>query len=510
MGFFIKIVNLIALRLLLIYLITLSQQVFAEQLPSATKNISMQQHLTVGADDWPDYAAVDGSGIYFTLIKEIFPDYKIDYKIKPLNETFNDFKQQKLDIVVGAYKHELNKALYPQWFLDTEYPLLAFYNKKSPNITSASDLISLKPAWLSTYDFAKLIPGKLAPIKVSSVDAGFDLITHNKADFFIDYPYNIPKKLLNKLDSIEILPPQHVYAAFQHNQNGRKLAREFDLKMASLRSTGRLAHLFDKAYAATDLGNYVIDKEKIIIYTNSVSLLNEQSRQNQKIDESTTLRFIFNLLKGYKVEYRPFNNISEIYQHPEEDNVCFSDLIITPKREKNFTISKPFSLFLGLRLYSEKPISTSSSVNLEALLNSNRTLKLGTVSGRSYGNNIDDILSKIKSFQLIKSPVDIETLFKQFAKKRFDLLIEYPSFKAKNWSQEAKEKLYSYNIEGADNAILGHMMCSKSEKGQKFVEKFNLVLEKFYRSGYFFNAQYQRILPENKEMFIHYFNETFN
>jgi len=444
------------------------------------------------------------------LLKAIYPDYKINFKITPLTQSFTDFEQQKLDLVVGVYKYELKKALFSRWYVDTEFPLLAFYEKKSPRINVASDLIPLRPAWLDSYHFENFLPGKLAPIKVHYVDDGFDLITQKKADFFIDYAYNVPKKLINKLSSIELLPAQHVYVAFQHNQNGRKLAREFDLKMAILRSSGALAKLYGKNYIDSDLNNYVINKKRIIIYTNSVSLLHLQSTKSGTIDEGQALRFIFNLLKGYTIEFRSFNNIAEIYQHPEQDNVCFTDLIKTPKRIQNFVISKPFSLFLGLRLYSEKRIESPSRLNLAELLKDNRSLKLGTVSGRSYGKNIDEMLTKINSFQLIQSPVDIETLFKQFAKKRFDFLIEYPSFTAINWSKAKKESLYSYKIDGANDVILGHMMCSKSPLATKFIKEFDLILEKFYRSGYFFNAQYQRVLPENKAMFIHYFNETFN
>lgn len=501
---------LIAVTLLICFQLTLSQRVFAQQFITTKQQASIQPQINVGADDWPDYTAADGSGVYFNLLKEIYPEYKINFVIKALDQSLIDFDQQKLDLVIGVYKHELNNVLFPQWFLDTEFPLLAFYNKKSRHITKASDLIPLQPAWLSSYAFENFLSSTLAPIKVEFVDDGFELIMQNKTDFFIDYAYNIPKKLINKIDSIELLPAQHVYVAFQHNQNGRKLAKEFDLKMASLRNSGKLAEIYGKNYFDTDLSNYVINKQKIVIYTNSVSLLNQQDMKNEEGGEIQTLRLIFNMLKGYEIEFKPFNNIAKMYQLSTQSNVCFSDLIKTKKREQNFVISQPFSMFLGLKLYSEKAISSSSSINLATLLNSNRALKLGTVSGRSYGSNIDKTLTQIQSFQLIKSPVDIETLFKQFAKKRFDFLIEYPSFKAKNWSKTSKKTLYSYNIDGADKVVLGHMMCSKSPLGVAFIEDFNNVLEKFYHSGYFFNAQYQRVLPENKAIFIQYFNETFN
>jgi len=136
-------------------------------------------------------------------------------------------------------------------------------------------------------------------------------------------------------------------------------------------------------------------------------------------------------------------------------------------------------------------------------------LRLGTVSGRSYGTKLDNILAQVNSEKLIQSPVDIKTLFKQFNQQRFNLLIEYPLFQQSYALQGLSEKLYSYDIAGADEYILGRMMCTKSSVGKKFIEDFDQLLVSFYHSVYFFNAQYQRVLPENKAKFIQYFNKNF-
>ena len=63
-----------------------------------------QQQITVGADDWIDYTAADGSGIYFELLKKVYPDLNINFKIQPLNKSIADFNAQKLDVIVGVYQ----------------------------------------------------------------------------------------------------------------------------------------------------------------------------------------------------------------------------------------------------------------------------------------------------------------------------------------------------------------------------------------------------------------------
>ncbi len=468
-----------------------------------------QQQITVGADEWINYTGENGNGIYFQLLKKIYPDEKINFKIQPLKQSIADFNAHKLDIIVGVYKNELPKALFPQWYIDTEYPVLAFYDKKHINIKHLSDLIKLKPAWSSWFKFTKFLPFEKKTLVVDSIVSGFDALKQQQADIFIEYAYTVPEKISDNVAAIEILPAQHVYAAFQHNQLGRKLAKIFDLKMLELRSNGELAKLYGNEYQHSDLANYVEDKQKIIIYANSVSLLHRKNLEDKKDLTGKTLRFIFNLFNHYQIEFKSFNNMAQMYQPNLADNICFSDLIENDVRAKNFYISKPLSLFLGQKLYSAKPLLVAEPINIQQLLQNNKQLRIGTVSGRSYGKQLDKMLTQVNRNRLIQSPVNIHTLFKQLNQQRFNLVIEYALFQQSYAPTEPNKKLYRYDIAGADDYILGHMMCTKSAIGQKFIKDFDQLLTKFYRSAYFFNAQYQRVLPENKAKFIQYFNQNF-
>jgi len=472
-----------------------------------------QQQITVGADDWIDYTAADGGGIYFELLKKVYPDLNITFKIQPLNKSIADFNAQKLDVIVGVYKHELTHALFPQWYLDTEYPLHAFYNKKMHTIDKLSDLIALKPAWPSWYSFKHFLPSVQQPLVVKSLTEGFDALKKNQTDIFIEYDYNLPENIPASIASVKVLPAQHLYVAFQHNQFGRKLIKTFDQQMLSLRKQGFLAKLYGEQYPHTGLGEYVVNKQKITIYTNSVSLLSQpylvKSNTKKEVNEGQTLALLFNSLNGYQIEFKPFKNIAKMYQQGLGDNACFSDLINTPKRSKEFWVSKPLSLFLGQKLYSNVPLKVKEPIDLQALLNDQPQKRLGTINGRNYGQQLDTILTKISRKQLIQSPVDIKTLFKQFKRNRFNLIIEYPLFEQYYNQNGHNKSLFSYSIAGADDYILGHMMCVKSAVGKHFIEQFNQLIERYSQSVYFFNAQYQRVPAGNKAKFIQYFQQTF-
>ena len=53
-------------------------------------------------------------------------------------------------------------------------------------------------------------------------------------------------------------------------------------------------------------------------------------------------------------------------------------------------------------------------------------------------------------------------------------------------------------------------MCNKSALNTEFINDLNQYLEKLYRSVVFFDTQYRKVLSEDREKFIHYFNQIFD
>ena len=122
---------------------------------------------------------------------------------------------------------------------------------------------------------------------------------------------------------------------------------------------------------------------------------------------------------------------------------------------------------------------------------------------------MDHKLASIHRQQLIQSPVSLLTLFKQLKKQRFDLVIEYPSVKQIYAPNSSANQLFSYDIDGAEDYVLGHMMCNNSELGYQFIQRFNKALDELKHSASFFNVQYKRIPGESQQEFTRYFKEVF-
>ncbi|WDD98338.1 substrate-binding periplasmic protein [Thalassomonas actiniarum] len=473
------------------------------------------EQISIGADEWQGYTHNDGSGIYFELLKKIYPDDRLNFKVDSFNRALKKFEQNKLDIIIGVYKEDLARALFPNWYLDTEYPIMAFYNPKLLTINHLNDFKQLTTSWLRGYAFNRYLPPSKNTYLIDDIKLGFKMLANQRIDTFIDYSYNLPDQYQGQLSSFEVLPSRRIYIAFQRNRHGKKLALQFDQKMAQLRTSGELEKLFSDDYQRTGLADFNPDKNEIIIYTDEVNVLKEPNIEQLILEPSLNriLNLTLDSLDNYHFTYKVMHDFSKIYQYKQKENVCFIDMIKTRQRQAHFAFSQPFSLYLGLHLYSKIPLSDKETIHLPQLFAKQepgeKQLRLAKISGRSYGERLDQQLNLIDPAQRYPTPVDAKTALKQLNNGRFELLIEYPSEVDFYWPQISKEKIYSYAIKGADSYLLGHMMCAKSAKTAQLINDFNLSLKKRIPTQAFYQMQSQGVAKSNQSEFTRYFNQVF-
>ncbi|WDE11104.1 substrate-binding periplasmic protein [Thalassomonas haliotis] len=481
------------------------------------------EQISIGADEWQGYTHSDGSGLYFELLKKVYSNDRLDFKLDSFNRVLKKFEQNKLDIIVGVYKEDLARALFPNWYLDTEYPIVAFYNPKLLTIEHLNDFKKLTTSWLRGYAFNRYLPQSENTYLIDDINLGFKMLANQRIDTFIDYSYNLPNTYREQFSTFEILPSRRIYIAFQRNQHGKKLALAFDQKMARLRDSGELAQLFADEYQRSGLADFNPNKNEFIIYTDEVNVLKEPNLEQLILEPSLNriLNLTLDSLDNYRFTYKVMHDFSKIYQYKQKDNVCFVDMIKTRQRQAHFAFSEPFSLYLGLHLYSKTPLSDNEIIDLPQLLSrknakkesgkkpGGKQLRLAKISGRSYGERIDQQLKLIDPALRYPIPVDAKTALKQLDNGRFELLIEYPSEVDFYWPQISKEKIYSYAINGADSYILGHMMCAKSAKTAQLIDDFNLSLKKRMPTQAFYLMQLQGVAEDNKSEFTRYFNQVF-
>ncbi len=468
------------------------------------------QQLKIGADEWPNFTNADGTGIYFKLLKRIYSENDLDFKVDSFNRVLNDFQKNNLDIFVGVYREDVQHAIIPNWFLDTEYPVTIFYNPKITKINNVSDVKHLRVSWKRGYHFEQFISDIKNLYLVNSTETGFELLNKNRIDVFIDYPKNIPKKYKQKFLSFELVPSRHIYLAFQRNEHGKMLAKQFDEKMTELKHSGELAEIFGSEYNHSDLGNFNIKLNQMLIITADLNLSNQNKNLDAKSIESNVFNLIQAQLDNYNIEFKVLQSLVNINQYHQEENICLNNMLKTDERAKNFIFSEPSYLYMGLRLYSKADLYSSSPIDLEAFLKKRPKAKLGIAAEQNYGDEIKKQLSNINQAQIAYMPVKKYAEFSMFNGGSFDYMLQYPEDVADIWPQISEDKLYSYELKNADKYVLGHVMCSKTNSGKRFIRAYNQALQTTIQSGIFFDIQYRTVSKDSQKDFVKYFNKVFN
>ena len=480
---------------------------------SYSQNNNQSQAIHIGAGEWKNYTAPDGSGIYFEIIKKIYPNYQLKFHTDTFNRVIDDFEQKKLDMVVGIYREDVSEAIFADWFLDTEYPIVAIYDPKRITVNSFDGLADLTLSWLRGYSFDRYLPQGINYYEVTDIGTGFKLLEKERIDAFVDFPYNLLPKELKKYSTFEVLPARHIYVAFAHNKLGKKLAEQFDQKMIQLRNSGFLAQIYQQEYDHSQLANFNPQKQKIIIYTDNIDAIGKvkkyQNTPLSNISIAVVLNNVLSQLDKYSIDFQVVKNFTKIESKAKQENICFNHLLKTKNRLNYLVASKPVSLSFGFKLYTTKALHIDEPVDLLDFFNKNKQYTIGFESGRSYGDKLDQALKKIKMNQKISQSVTTQTLLKQLHSKRFDFVVEYPSTIQAYQHKFGKKKLYSYEIKSTPKHNIGYTMCANSKIGQQFISDFNQALTWFYHTKIFFNAQTNKVPLSDKKGFIELYKQTF-
>lgn len=173
----------------------------------------------------------------------------------------------------------------------------------------------------------------------------------------------------------------------------------------------------------------------------------------------------------------------------ESDHVCNASLIKTPEREEYIVFSKPWLTIIANGLIIRRAdlsryqaFMSDGELDLVALLKSpNFTLSLS--KGRNYGPGINSQLEgKNIQAKLVRTSGDsdlLDTLRVMLVRGSVDATIGYPSeaqFFAREHGLNA-QALTLLPIKGALRSFPGYVGCSRSELGQKMIERVNQVID---------------------------------
>lgn len=177
-------------------------------------------------------------------------------------------------------------------------------------------------------------------------------------------------------------------------------------------------------------------------------------------------------------ELIPASRMREWRELTTQPDVCLYNKVKTAEREKFAEFSaKPIVAFPPNRLVVHDNRQLSSTVSLHQLLSEN-TMRIGAVSGRAYGKEIDTLLSKFSRQVVWISGKDAaKRLRLMFAKGKLDAVIEYSATFGSEQGIDVS-KLSFHKLAEGENVVYGYIACARSPEGKAVIGMFNDLLSK--------------------------------
>jgi len=218
------------------------------------------------------------------------------------------------------------------------------------------------------------------------------------------------------------------------------------------------------------------------------------------------IKLLDKMMPEHKFNFMYIPGTRLIYELSDPNkNFCTLSLYKTSQRQKHIaftdyssTIGLPVSIAMRKADIKNLKISIDKPLSLNKLLE-NKNLMLGVIPNRSYGAEIDSIISTIKQEQLVFRPGDnvLESITKMLVMKRVDLVLGYPDeheYIAKKLGLVGE--IISLMITETPKFSEGYIGCNANELGKINIKALDASLQKMHQHNAFYKIL-TRWLPRN-------------
>lgn len=447
---------------------------------TSISSLANASKIKVGLAEWEGYTNSDGSGIYLEIISEIFGKDNLSLEFDAFNRAVNGVENKHHDMVIGVFREDVKDVYLPKWYLDYEYPIVAFYDPKRHALNHPQDIYNLTVAWIRGYNFENYLDAKHFVYEVNTIKHGFQLLENRRIDLFIDYRYNLPSSLSEKFSAIEIMPSRPIYVAFSMTEKGKALSKQYDLGMERLRASGKLKQIYGREYQRTLFDTFQVNRPSVVLKTKELNLLRGQINLQDPSAEAILMSEILNQAKTARVELIKMNDVAD-FENEKTENSCYLNMLKNAKRANTYEFSSPITMYLGHRLYAAKAFSESSSTRLPDLVVGSK--KIGLRKGQIYPQQLMEQLAAIPSVNKVFTNAEISTALEALSEGKIDFWLEYPSLITENWHLISEEPIYSVTPFGSPEFTQGRIMCKPSQSTQIFLREVENILEKLKNTG---------------------------
>jgi uncharacterized protein (TIGR02285 family) len=220
---------------------------------------------------------------------------------------------------------------------------------------------------------------------------------------------------------------------------------------------------------------------------------NDQNRINV---ETRILQFLQQQAASQlDIRSRKLSNLRIWEELKHQSNYCVLNKMKNPERESFLHFARlPTSIYPPIQLISTRQLQ-HNIIDLALLLKNNSELKVGVVTGRSYGPEIDPLIQLYPGQFFLQTGDDAaERLTLMLTKGRIDAIIEFSAIvDASLKHQNPTPVLYMHQLL-QQPLIRGFIACNKSEQGAAIIRKVDETMQ---------TQQFRNTL-------VHYHREYFN
>jgi polar amino acid transport system substrate-binding protein len=217
---------------------------------SAADKIS---EIHIASEEWENATNADGTGLYWDIFRAVYEPagIKIKQMIRSYSGSVQLVQTKKVDAMVGAYKDEVEGALFPEWHFGSEF-MAVLFKKETVAQWDGQKTIADKPVgWIKDYGFDEYLE---VTVKVNEFDTREDalrVLDKGRIDFFIDAYVDLMdlqnQNLVNtEIYRIEKLVEQNMYLAFADTPQGKELKAIYDERFPELVASGEIKKLYEK------------------------------------------------------------------------------------------------------------------------------------------------------------------------------------------------------------------------------------------------------------------------
>ncbi|GAA3935573.1 substrate-binding periplasmic protein [Litoribacillus peritrichatus] len=211
--------------------------------------------MTIVAPVWKNFTNEDGSGLYWSVVKEIFEPVgvKVETKSVPWNRAMKMVSKYRVYNAIAGETLKTEEALiFPDYPIDVEYLAVLTKSNKRNAFKGYQSFKGKTVGWLKDYELIDKDKRNFTLKEYRNIDQGIQYLIAGKIDFLIDEPdvvdEGVKKNGLSPVDFQVAQMPDgtEIFVGFRVDQISEELIKIYNERVPVLVKSGRMEAIYNR------------------------------------------------------------------------------------------------------------------------------------------------------------------------------------------------------------------------------------------------------------------------